>query len=122
MKGVNDMMFLNAFLVCGSISLIGQLIYDNSKLTSGHITSLFVIIGAALDTFGWYDKLIEFAGMGASLPITSFGHSLIHGALAKAQEDGLIGILLGMFDLTAAGITCGILFAFLVALVFKPKS
>ncbi len=75
----------------------------------------------ALDTFGWYDRLIEFAGMGASLPITSFGHSLIHGAIAKAQSDGLIGILLGMFDLTAAGITSGILFAFLAALIFRPK-
>ena len=83
---------------------------------------LFVVIGAALDTFGWYDKLLKFAGMGASLPITSFGHSLIHGALAKAQQEGLMGILLGMFDLTAAGITSAILFAFLVALVFKPKS
>lgn len=116
------MIFVNAFLVCGGISLAGQLIYDHSKLTAGHITSLFVVIGAALDTFGWYDKLLEFAGMGAGLPITSFGHSLIHGALAQAQKEGLMGILLGMFDLTAAGITSAILFAFLAALIFKPKS
>lgn len=116
------MIFLNAFLVCGGISLLGQLIYDNTKLTAGHITSSFVVLGAALDTFGLYDKLLEFAGAGASLPITSFGHSLIHGALAKAQEQGIMGILLGMFDLTAAGITSAILFAFLVAIVFKPKS
>lgn len=116
------MIFLNAFLVCGSICLIGQLIYDNTKLTAGHITSMFVVIGAALDTFGLYDKLIDFAGMGASLPITSFGHSLVHGALQQAQSDGVIGILLGMFSLTAAGITSAILFAFLVAVVCKPKS
>lgn len=116
------MIFVNAFLVCGGISLAGQLIYDHSKLTAGHITSLFVVIGAALDTFGWYDKLLEFAGMGAGLPITSFGHSLIHGALAQAQKEGLMGILLGMFDLTAAGITSAILFAFLAALIFNPKS
>lgn len=116
------MIFVNAFLVCGGICLAGQLIYDHSKLTAGHITSLFVVIGAALDTLGWYDKLLEFAGMGAGLPITSFGHSLIHGALAQAQKEGLMGILLGMFDLTAAGITSAILFAFLTALVFKPKS
>lgn len=114
--------FVSAFALCGSICLVGQLLYDNTKLTAGHITSIFVVIGAALDTFGWYDKLIEIAGMGASLPITSFGHSLIHGALAKAQSDGIIGILLGMFDLTAAGITSAILFAFLTALVFRPKS
>ncbi len=116
------MMILNAFLVCGGISLLGQLIYDHTKLTAGHITSSFVVLGAALDTFGLYDKLLDFAQAGASLPITSFGHSLIHGALAKAQEQGVIGILLGMFDLTAAGITSAILFAFLVAIIFKPKS
>lgn len=116
------MIFVNAFVVCGGICVIGQVIYDNTKFTAGHITSLFVVIGAALDTFGLYDRLIEFAGMGASLPITSFGHSLVHGALAKAQSDGVLGILLGMFDLTAAGITSAILFAFLVALLFKPKS
>lgn len=116
------MIFVSAFVVCGSICLAGQLLYDNTKLTAGHITSLFVVLGAALDSFGLYDKLIDIAGMGASLPITSFGHSLIHGAIAKAQNDGVIGILLGMFDLTAAGITSAILFAFLVALVFKAKS
>ena len=116
------MTIISAFVVCGGICLAGQLIYDNTKLTAGHITSIFVVIGAALDTFGWYDKLLEFAGMGASLPITSFGHSLIHGALAKAQSDGVMGILLGMFDLTAAGITSAILFAFLAALVFRAKS
>lgn len=115
-------MYLNAFLVCGCISLCGQLIYDNTKLTAGHITSMFVVLGAALDTFGLYDMLIEFAGAGASLPITSFGHSLIHGALAQAQENGLIGIVSGMFDLTASGITSAILFAFLVAIVCKPKA
>lgn len=123
MKGVIDMMtFVYAFLTCGSLCLIGQVIYDNTKWTAGHITSLFVVLGAALDTFGIYDKLISIAGMGASIPITSFGHSLIHGALAKAQSDGIMGILLGMFDLTAAGITSAILFAFLIALVFRPKT
>lgn len=116
------MIFIYGFLTCGTICLIGQLIYDNTKLTPGHITSSFVVIGAALDAFGVYDQLLNIAGMGAALPITSFGHSLIHGALAKAQESGVIGILLGMFDLTAAGITSAILFAFLTALVFRPKS
>lgn len=116
------MMFMTAFITCGAISLCGQLLYDNTKLTPGHITSIFVVAGAALDTFGLYDWLIEFAGAGASLPITSFGHSLIHGALEQTQEHGILGILLGMFDLTASGITAGILFAFLVAVIFKPKS
>lgn len=116
------MTYVYAFLTCGTICLLGQLIYDHTKWTAGHITSLFVVIGAALDTFGWYDHLLELAGMGASLPITSFGHSLIHGALAQAQKDGILGIALGMFDLTAAGITSAILFAFLAAVLFRPKA
>lgn len=116
------MIYVYAFLTCGTICLIGQLIYDNTKFMAGHITSLFVVIGAALDTFGLYDMLLDVAGMGASIPITSFGHSLIHGALAKAHETGILGILLGMFDLTAAGITSAILFAFLTSLVCRPKS
>ena len=78
------MQFLNAFLCCGAICALGQLIYEQTKLTAGHITSLFVVLGAALDTFGLYDRLLEWAQAGAALPITSFGHSLIHGALASA--------------------------------------
>ena len=111
-----------SFCIGGLICALGQLIYEQTKLTAGHITSLFVVLGAALDTFGLYDRLLEWAQAGAALPITSFGHSLIHGALASAEENGLIGILLGMFDMTAAGITAGILFAFLVAVLFRPKS
>ena len=71
--------------------------------------------------FGLYDKLIKFAGAGAQLPIMSFGHSVIHGAMEKSEQLGFIGIGMGMFDLTAAGITAAILFAFIVALIFKPK-
>lgn len=115
------MIYLNSFLFAGFICLIGQIILDNTKLTPGHITSLFVVIGAALDTFSIYDKIIPYVGGGALVPITSFGHSLIHGALAKANEYGIIGILTGMFDLTAAGITAAIIFTFVFALFFKPK-
>lgn len=116
------MIYMNAFLVCGTICAIAQIIYDHTNLTAGHITSTFVVIGAALDTMGIYDKLIEFGHAGASLPITSFGHSLIHAALASAQEHGLIGILLGVFDLSAAGITSAIFFATVVAIICRPKS
>lgn len=116
------MYFIMAFLTCGSICLIAQIIYDNTKLTAGHITSIFVVIGAMLDTFGIYDQLLKVAHAGAALPITSFGHSLIHGALAAAKQQGLIGIALGMFDLTAIGITSGVVFAFLVAILCKAKN
>lgn len=116
------MNYLLSFLVCGSICLLGQLIYDNSKLTPGHITSLFVVIGAFLDTFGIYDKLLEFSRVGASLPITSFGHSLMHAASETMYEQGILGVAAGLFNMTAVGITSAILFAFLIAITFKPKA
>lgn len=115
------MIFLYSFLFCGVVCLIGQLILDNTKLTPGHITSMFVVIGAFLDSFGLYDKFLLWFGAGASVPITSFGHSLIHGALAKANDLGGIGLVMGMFDLTAAGITSAIIFTFIFTMLFKPK-
>ena len=115
------MIYIYSFLFCGLVCLIGQLILDNTKLTAGHITSLFVVIGAFLDTFGIYDKIIMYVGGGAMVPITSFGHSLIHGALEKAQDFGIIGLLMGMFDLTATGITAAIIFTFIFSLFFKAR-
>ncbi len=114
------MLLFNSFVFCGFICLIAQVILDNSKLTPGHITSLFVIIGAFLDTFSIYDRLIKSVGGGALVPITSFGHSLIHGALLKAESMGIIGILMGMFDMTATGIVAAIIFTFVFTIIFKP--
>ena len=116
------MYFIYSFLFCGTICLISQIILDNTKLTPGHITSILVVVGAFLDSFSLYDKIIVKVGGGAMVPITSFGHSLIHGALAKANSLGLMGIVAGMFDLTAAGITSAIIFSFFFALIFKPKN
>ena len=116
------MLLLNSFLFCGVICLISQLILDNTKLTPGHITSMLVVLGAFLDSFSLYDKIIVKVGGGALVPITSFGHSLIHGALAEANSMGIMGIVAGMFDLTAAGITSAIIFSFLFALIFKKKN
>jgi stage V sporulation protein AE len=115
------MIYFNAFIFCGLVCLIGQIILDNTKLTPGHITTIFVVTGAFLDAFNLYDKLVLWAGGGALVPITSFGHSLVHGAMAKSNSMGFIGILTGMFDLTAAGITSAIIFSFIFALIFKPK-
>ncbi|MFC0188399.1 stage V sporulation protein AE [Fictibacillus aquaticus] len=110
-----------AFVVGGAICVIGQLLMDVFKLTPAHVTTSFVVAGAVLDAFGIYDKLIEFAGAGASVPITSFGHSLLHGAMQSADEHGFIGIAMGIFELTSAGISSAILFGFLTAIIFKPK-
>mgnify|MGYP006375361701 CR=1 FL=1 len=116
------MIYLGAFLGAGIVCLLGQMIYQYTKMSPGHITSMFVVIGAFLDTFGIYDKFIELCDMGASVIIPSFGHSLIHGALECAKQKGVFGILLGMFDLTAVGITCAILFAFITAMLCRMKT
>lgn len=114
------MLLFNSFIFCGFICLIAQIILDNSKLTPGHITSILVVFGAFLDTFSIYDQIIKMVGGGALVPITSFGHSLIHGALLKTQSMGIMGILMGMFDMTATGIVAAIIFTFVFTLIFKP--
>lgn len=115
------MIYFYAFLFCGFICLVAQLILDNTKLTPGHVTSLFVVIGAFLDVFGIYDKIVLYCGAGAIIPITSFGHLLIHGAMDVAGEMGAIGLSFGIFNLTSAGISIALLSAFILCLVFKPK-
>lgn len=115
------MNYINAFIFAGIVCLIGQIILDNTKLTAGHVTTIFVVVGAFLDVFSIYDKFVLWAGGGALVPITSFGHLLIHGALSKAASDGLLGLFTGMFSLTATGITATIIFAFIFTLIFKPR-
>lgn len=115
------MIYIYAFLFCGTICMLSQIILDNTKLTPGHVTSLFVVLGAFLDIFGIYDKIVLYAGAGALVPITSFGHLLIHGAMTATDDQGVLGLALGVFDLTAAGISIAIVSAFLLALIFKPK-
>ena len=110
-----------SFLFCGSICAIAQIILNHTTLTPGHVTSIFVVFGAFLDTFNIYDFIIKKVGGGALLPITSFGHSLIHGALLKSEKEGILGIFMGMFQLTATGITAAIIFSFLISILFKSK-
>ena len=115
------MIYLYSFLFAGFVCLIGQVILDNTKLTPGHVTSLFVVIGAALDVFGIYDKFVLYAGAGALLPITSFGHLLIHGAMDMAHDIGPLGLAFGIFNLTSAGISIALVLSFILAIIFKPR-
>lgn len=116
------MVYVMAFISCGLICMIAQMIYDHSNWSFGHITSLFVTIGALLESFDIYDKWIEVAGMGAQLPILSFGHSLAHASYQGALHHGWIGVVSGVFDKTSSGIAFAIFMAFMVAIFFKPKS
>ena len=114
-------MFFWAFVIGGLICVIGQLLFDVAKLTPGHTLSLLVVIEAVLAGFGLYEPLVNFAGAGATIPITSFGNSLVNGALQDARNHGLIGVLTGMFQVTSSGVSAAIIFGFIGALVFKPK-
>jgi stage V sporulation protein AE len=113
--------FIWAFIIGGAICVIGQIMMDVFKLTPAHTTSTMVVIGAILGGLGLYEPLIKFAGAGASVPITSFGNSLVNGALSEAEKTGLIGVLTGIFEITSAGISAAIIFGFIGSLVFKSK-
>jgi len=115
------MIYLNAFLFCGFVCLIGQIILDNTKLTPGHITSLFTVIGAFLAFFGVYEHLVDWAGAGATLPITNFGRLLYDSAIIGYQEQGVIGLLSGLLVNGSAGISAAVIFAFLLTMICKPK-
>ena len=115
------MIYLNAFLFCGLVCLIGQLILDNTRLTFGHITSTFVVIGALLAFFGIYDYLLEWAGAGATLPITNFGRLLYESALEGYYKDGILGLFSGLLVKGSAGISAAVIFAFTLTVFFKPK-
>ena len=115
------MMYLNAFLFVGLVSLIGEVILDNTKLTSGHVTSILVVVGAILSFFGLYDKLIDFAGVGASIPITSFGNLLFKACYEGFKNKVLLGMFTNMFSTTSGGITAAIIFAAFFTLFTRPK-
>lgn len=115
------MIYVWAFVIGGLICMIGQLMFDVAKLTPGHTMSILVVAGAIVDGFGWYEPLVEFAGAGATVPITSFGNQLVHGALTELYETGWIGVISGIFKLTSSGISSAIIFSFLAALFVRPK-
>lgn len=115
------MIYFWAFVVGGAICIIGQLCFDLLKLTPAHTMAFLVVLGAIGDGLGLYDPLIKFAGAGASVPITSFGNALVHGALEELKKSGGVGIIMGIFKVTSAGISAAIIFSFLAALVAKPK-
>lgn len=113
--------FIWSFIIGGIICVIGQLLLDVGKLTPAHTMCTLVVTGSILSGFGLYDKLTKFAGAGATVPISSFGNSLVKGALQEAEQFGMIGVLTGIFEITSAGISAAIIFSFLAALIFRPK-
>src|SRR5699024_5147451 len=113
--------FFWAFIVGGLFCVIGQLMFDILKLTPAHTLTSLVIIGAVLGGLGLYDPLVNFAGAGATVPITSFGNSLVQGALKEADKHGFIGVITGIFEITSAGVSAAIIFGVIGAILFKSK-
>ena len=115
-------LYLKAFLVGGLICVIGQILLQTTKLTSARILVLFVVSGVVLTALGIYRPLVDFAGAGATVPLTGFGYSLATGAMEAVDEHGLLGALCGGVTKTAAGISAAVLFGLLNALIFKPHA
>ena len=113
--------FVKAFLVGGLFCLIGQLLIDKTKLTPARILVSYVVIGVFLGALGVYEPLVEFAGAGATVPLTGFGYNLTKGVKEAIAEDGFLGVLTGGLKATAGGITAAITAGLLASLIFKAK-
>lgn len=115
------MMLLKCFVVGGIICIIGQILIDKTKLTPAKILVIFVTTGAILGGLGIYQNLVDFAGAGATVPLTGFGYNLAKGAIEGVQTSGLIGAFTGGVKAAAGGIAAAIFFGYLASLISKPK-
>lgn len=114
-------MILKAFIVGGIICIIGQILIDKTKLTPARILVSFVTVGTILGGLGWYKYLIDFAGCGATVPLTGFGSLLSKGAIEAVKTQGFLGALMGGVKSAAAGISAAVFFGYIASLVSKPK-
>lgn len=112
---------IQAFITCGIICLIGEIILDNTKLTPGHITSLFVVGGALLSFLGLYEYISNYSLVGSSIPITSFGNALYQAAYQGFLKNGFIGMFSNLLCTTSTGITSAVFFGFIFSLMFKVR-
>ena len=116
------MMLLKAFLVGGVLCLIGQILVDRTRLTPARILSGYVVAGVLLSALGLYQPLVDFAGAGATVPLTGFGHLLAKGVREAVQRDGALGALTGGLTASAAGITAAVFAALICAVLFRAKA
>lgn len=115
------MNYWKAFFVGGILCLIGQILIDKTKLTPARILVGYVVSGVILSALGVYEKLAKFAGAGATVPLTGFGHTMVKGVRKAVTKDGFLGVLTGGLKSAAGGITVAILAGLIVSLFFKPK-
>ena len=113
--------YLKAFVIGGAICMLGQVLIDLTRLTPARILVCYVVLGVILGGAGVYEKLVEFAGAGATVPLTGFGNTLAKGVREAVQEQGILGVLTGGLKASAAGIAAAVFFGFLATLVCSPK-
>lgn len=112
---------LKCFLTAGTICVIGQILIDKTKLTPARILVIYVTLGAVLGGFGIYQYLVDFAGAGATVPLTGFGYNLAKGAIEGVSQSGLVGAFTGGVKASAGGIAAAIFFGYIASLISKPK-
>ena len=115
------LMFAKAFAVGGAICTIAQIVINTTKLTAGRSLVIFMLSGVALEALGLYDYIVQFAGAGATVPISGFGYLLARGGI-RGAEKGLFYAVTGPLSAASAGVTAAVIFAFIFALIFRPKS
>lgn len=120
-QSIDLMQLLRCFIIGGIICIIGQILLDKTKLTPARILVIFVTAGGILGGLGIYKYLIDFAGAGATVPLTGFGANLAKGAIDSVKEIGLLGAFIGGIKAAAGGITAAIFFGYLASLIAKPK-
>ena len=120
-NNLNWLMLVKAFAVGGAICVIGQILIDKTKLTPARILVIYVTAGAILGGLGIYEKLVDFSGAGATVPLTGFGNLLATGAIEKVKQDGFIGAFTGGTAAAAGGIAAAVFFGYIASLVAKPK-
>ena len=113
--------FLKAFAVGGAICMIAQIVINYTDLTAGKILVMFMLIGVVLQGLGLYQYLVEFAGAGATVPISGFGYLLANGAIKGAQK-GFFGAFTGALSAASAGISAAVIFSFIMAMIFKSRT
>ncbi len=120
-QSIDWMQLLRCFVVGGLICIIGQILIDKTKLTPARILVIFVTTGAVLGGLGIYQYLIDFAGCGATVPLTGFGNALAKGAIEEVSKSGFIGAFIGGTKAAAGGISAAIFFGYIASLIAKPK-
>ncbi len=118
---IDYLMLLKSFIIGGALCVIGQILIDKTKLTPARVLVIYVTVGVILGGLGWYQHLVDFAGCGATVPLTGFGNNLAHGVMEAVKDNGLLGAFTGGVKASAGGIAAAVFFGYIASLLAKPK-